>query len=312
MSHFSSLKIRSRLRQVFGLARALLVVLFAALMVLAFTVRAGVARADESMMELGRHLVALSEAGLGRNARGVLLNGQTIGFRVFTTSHEMKTVLDFYESWCRTGAGDWSEQEEVLQDLDQSQAPGVSDRSWRELTRRSMDEDMGYVACLKHGVANISSDELGRKIMAFLENGNLRELGQFHYAAVTRIGEITRVVAVWTEGDFYPGKVFPATGDAPGFNPDDFTPPPSGRRMLSAGELGEDETLAVYIECDESVESLSSYYRRDFLGRGWRIMSDELEDGARLFVVQKANIMRVVSLAVDDDERVSVTVASTR
>lgn len=314
MRSLSKIQVLPSLRKILGLARALVVVLIAALLVLGLSVRASVARADESMMELGRHLIALTEAGMGRDSRGVLLNGQTIGFRVFTSDQDMKTVLDFYENWCRSGAGDWAAQEEELQGLDQSElAPGVQDdRSWQQLTRRSLADDMGYIACLKHGVAKISTEELGQRLMAFMESGNLRELGQFHYAAVTRIGEQTRVVAVWTEGDFYPAQIFPVTGDAPGFTPENFTPPPSGRRMLSAGELGEDETLAIYIDSEESIDALSSQYRRDFVRRGWRVMSEESGDDLSLFVLQRHNVMRVVSISEQEDGRASVTVATTR
>jgi hypothetical protein len=296
-----------------GLARGGLLLLAAMLLLLVLSVRASVARADESMMQLGRHLLVLSEAGLGHDRRGVLLNGQSLGFRVFTTEQDMDTALDFYESWCREGFGNWAEQEQSLQNLAETQSPqpGKGDRSWRDLTQRTQQQGMGYVACVKHGIASISAREIGQRLMAFMESGNLQELGQFHYAAVTSVGDATRVVAVWTEGAFYPARLFPSEGDAPGFHPDGISPPPSGRRMLSAGELGNEETLGVYIDCEESLQELAAFYRRDFLQQGWRVMADQVDEGSRLFIVQRGHAMRVVSLT-GDLGATSVTIATTR
>ena len=301
-------------RHAAALVRATLVLLVAVIVVFTFALRGGMARADESMLELGRHLVTLSEAGLGRDSRGVLLNGQTIGFRVFTTSQEPSAVLDYYDSWCRGGTSPQTEHQEEIEGLDTSAAPHLEqgDRSWRDLTHRALAGDLGVIACIKHGVANISSEELGERLKAFFGSGNLRDLGMFHYAAVTRIGEQTRVTAVWTEGDFYPGEMFPATGDAPGFDPEGFSPPPSGRRMLSAGELGHDETLGMYLDIEESVEELVRYYKRDFSKQDWRLVADQDEDGTRLLVVQRANAMRVVALSKEPGGHSSVTIATAR
>lgn len=297
-----------------GLVRATIVLLIAAIIVLTFALRSGMARADETMLELGRHLVTLVEAGLGRDSRGVLLNGQTIGFRVFTTSRDPSAVLDFYDNWCRGGTSPQTEHEQEIDELDTSAAPHLEqgDRSWRDLTYRALSDDLGVIACIKHGVANISSEELGERLKAFLQSGNLRDLGMFHYAAVTRIGGQTRVAAVWTEGDFYPGEMFPEEGDAPGFDPEGFSPPPSGRRMLSAGELGHDETLGIYLDCEESIEELASFYKRDFSRQNWRVVADQSEDGTRLLIVQRANAMRVVALSKEPGGLASVTIATAR
>lgn len=307
-------RIQSHLRCAFGLARAGLL-LGAVLAVLLFvSLRATVARADDAMLELGRHLVALSESGLGREGRGVLLNGQSLGFRVLTVEQEIDSVLDFYESWCRTGSGSLQEQEAALAGLDHSAlAPPASDRSWRDLTMRKRDGDLGFIACLKHGLARPSAEELQERSRRFFESGNLRDLGLFHYAAATKVGDTTRVITLWTEGDFYPFRMFPAEGDAPGFDPSGIARPPSGRRMLSAGEHGHDETLGVYIDCQESVDELARFYRRDFLRRGWRVMAEESEGpGDRLFALQRGEAMRVVSLAEEAGEGASVSIATTR
>lgn len=274
--------------------------------VFALSASAAMARVDSSMLELGRHLIALSEAGMGNDARGVYLNGQSIGLRVFVTDHDMETTLDFYEAWCRGGAGQFVAQEQVLQEAPGFVSTGDA-RSWRDLTLRQNEDGVGFVSCLKHGVANASDSELAERFESFLETGNLHDLGKFHYAAVTRIDNRTRVVAAWTEGDFFPFKMFPDQGDAPGYDVPGIPRPPSGQRMLSAGELGHGESLTVYIDCEESTGTLEVFYRREFKRHGWHLLGEQDGDG-HLFIVQRGNEMRVVSIGADDNSS-HVTIA---
>jgi hypothetical protein len=305
---------KARIRPSLGLARVALVLVATAALIFFLSLRATAARADDAMMQLGKHLVALSEAGLGREQRGVSLNGQTLGFRVFTVEHEMSTALDFYENWCHGRAGSFAEQEQRLQLLDESSAlpPASLSRSWKDLVIRSEDGDTGYVACLKHGTAGASADELVDRMKSFLATGNLRDLGQFHYAAVTQFEEATRVVALWTEEDFYPMSMFPEEGDAPGFDPIAFTRPSGGRRMLSAGEFGNDETLSIFIDCAQDAATLASFYRRDFVNHGWRLLSDDESEDGSLLIAQRGSEMRALSISQEPGELASVTVATTR
>jgi hypothetical protein len=299
----------------YGLFRVALLLLGSLVLVFVLSFRSTIARADDAIMDLGRHLVALSENGIGNGERGLLINGQSLGFRVFTVEQEMQSTLDFYESWCHGNAGDFPGQAANLALLDSSDAapPEAQSRSWKDLVLRTSDEKMGVVACLKHGLVNPTSEELSDKLLRFLQTGNLRDLGQFHYAAVTRVGDVTRVVALWTEGDFFPLTMFPAEGDAPGFDLNAMSRPPSGRRMLSAGEYGHDAALTVYVDCEEDMGTLGRYYAIDFVKNGWRVLSDESPDAtSRLFVVQRGGEMRAISVFQDLGERASVTFASAR
>ncbi|MCP4446833.1 MAG: hypothetical protein GY811_16015 [Myxococcales bacterium] len=304
----------SYFRVTVGLTRVAMLTLAILSLALFLSMKVAVARADGAMMDLGRHLMALSEAGIGRDSRGVVINGQQVGFRVFTSEHEIETVLEFYDDWCRGGRGEFATQEDELFVVNES-LPGVEfsdDRSWRDLTMRGVDGDFGFVACMKHGIPGATAEQLGDRVMRFLKSGNLRDVGQFHYAAATRIGDVTRVVAVWTEGDFYPGSMFPAEGDAPGFDAFGVSRPPTGRRMLSAGEIGHGQTLTTYTDSDQSISELAVFYRRDFFTRGWRVLADEVESAdLRYFVVQRGSEMRVVSLSQEPGEGASVTIATT-
>ncbi len=311
------MKLRKLLRCYFrvstGLIRVLLLLLATLALVLWVSTKAAVARVDDSMLDLGRHLVGLSEAGLGQHDRGTYINGQQLGFRVFTTEQDLSTVLDFYEGWCSNGLDDFATQDAELSIVNASSSviSIEGDRSWRDLTMRSLDEDLGYVACIKHGLPSASSEQLGDRVLTYMETGNLRDLGQFHYAAVTRVDDVTRVVAVWTEGDFYPATMFPLKGDAPGFDASGISRPPTGRRLLSAGEVGHAQTLTLYVDCEQSLDELAVFYRRDFSQHGWRVMLDK-EEGSDMhfFVIQRGSNMRVVSLTSESGGTTSITIGT--
>jgi hypothetical protein len=305
--------IRTSIRVGLGLFRVLLLAIATLSLVLWMGLRSASARVDDSMMELGRHLMGLSEAGVGGYERGTYINGQHLGFRAFTVEHDVQDVLNFYEGWCTNGLGDFARQEESMAIMEErgSSVTLDHDRSWTDVTMRGHEEGEGYVACLKHDTPNASSEELGSRLMQFLESGNLRDLGQFHYAMATRVDDVTRVVAVWTEGDFFPGAMFPAEGDAPGFDAAGVSRPPSGKRLLSAGEIGHAQTLTIYSESEHSIRELTQFYRRDFMARGWRTLMDSDEGGeVRFFVVQRGSAMRVVVLS-PQGESTSVTIATT-
>ena len=273
-------------------------------------IRSASVQADDAMMDLGRHLLLLSEQGMGNSERGVVINGQQVGFRVFTTEQEIVSVLDFYEGWCRGGRDEAPSQEDFVDRVDSSELITLQqDQSWTALTRRGMDDELGFVACIKHGLENASMAALGEKMSRFTKTGNLGELGQFHYATATRVGDKTRVVAVWTEGEFYPLSMFPLSGDAPGFEVPGLSRPPSGRRMLSSGEVGNAETLTMYIDCEESTEELAAFYRREFSKEEWIVMMDDAQEELHLFVVQRGADMRVIAISSEDSGR-TVTIAT--
>tara|TARA_R110002073_G_scaffold336104_2_gene530356 strand:- start:9097 stop:10032 length:936 start_codon:yes stop_codon:yes gene_type:complete len=304
--------LKSSLRVSLGLFRVILLVVATLSLVLWISLRSASARVDDSMLELGRHLMGLSEAGFAEYERGTYINGQHLGFRAFTVEHDVGEVLNYYEGWCTNGQGDFARQEESMEVMSESLSSITLDHdtSWRDLTKRGYEDGEGYVACIKHGTPNASNDELGSRLMGFFGSGNLRDLGQFHYAMATRVDDVTRVVAVWTEGDFFPASMFPAEGDASGFDAAGVSRPPTGKRLLSAGEIGHSQTLTIYAESEESLDTLTLFYRRDLLSRGWRVLMDSKEGDGHFFVVQRGSDMRVISLS-PQAEGMSVTIATT-
>lgn len=257
-------------------------------------IKHSVATTERGLLELGRHLSVMAESGLGKNDRRISLNGQVMGFRVLTSDHETTTILDHYEAWCRHGSGAFSKQLDTLSERD---ATPLGDSSWRDMTLRSQDRHQGFVACIKGPSPRPPGKVIEHRLDALGRTGNLSELGRFHYAYVSERPDHRLVVAAWTEGEFYPGKLFPVRGDAPGFDVAGIPRPPSGRRTLSAGELGHGETLTVYVESEESMAALQFFYRRAFARNGWTLLADT-PTGSRdhSFLVERRGDTRIVTL----------------
>lgn len=269
--------------------------------------RFAVARADASLLEVGRHLSALGETGLGQGGRGIHLNGQVLGFRVTTTHAPPLAVLDHFEAWCRGGSGAFRDELDQLDFLTSSRA---SDDSWRDLILREEDGERGYVGCVKTGVRRPSLEALRGRLERMAASGNLADLGRFHYAYAEPVGDQTRVVAVWTNGAFHPTRLFPLAGDAPGIDVPGVPRPPSGRRLLSAGEVGHPYGITAYVDSDRSVAELVAFYRRELPRNGWEVLADtEMNASAQSLGAQKGGRLIVLAAGLDDSGRSFVTIA---
>jgi hypothetical protein len=299
----------SRPHHTLGLLRlALLGVLVLAVSITLLARRATAAGKD-ALFELGEHLSALAEAGMGREQRRVLINGEALGFRVFLSPVPRERILDAYEGWCRHGAGAFEEEEARLAQAERSPVHG--DESWRDLTVRLERPSHAVVACLRHGLANPSPGELAERVRRFLDTGNLAALGRFHYVLVQERGEQRRVVCVWSEGDFYPLRMFPENGDAPGPAAPGLLRPRGSRRLLSAAELGVGASLTVFVDGEESIASLSERYRRHLASDGWRLREEEeaSADGSRVLIADAGEITKLVYLERDEQGRSVAVVA---
>jgi hypothetical protein len=296
--------IMSLLKSVTGRSLAALRVIFLLVFIIAALLssllRVSVASAEEGLMALGQHLAVVAEQGLGTDGRGVLINGQVVGFRVLTTSKSLESALDFYELWCREGSGVFSEELEAVEEM--AASVGI-DRSWKDLTMRSQSGPRGYVACIQQPGHRPDIQTLQARLAAFNKSGDLSELGRFHYVYATDLGQERRVVAVWTQGPFRPYALFPADGDAPGEEIPGIPRPPSGRRSLSAGELGTPQTLNIYIECEQSAEELAGFYREQLVRNQWTLLSDVRdESGGILLAIERGEEVRFLHFGSADGE----------
>jgi hypothetical protein len=79
----------------------------------------------------------------------------------------------------------------------------------------------------------------------------------------------TLFVAFWTEGEFKVLDMFPPEGDAPGRDIDGVPRPPHARRILSAWEEGEPQSITVYDGSPQDPDGLEAWYREQMPEEGW-------------------------------------------
>ena len=238
--------------------------------VLGLGLKEAAARSEEALMDLGRHLAVIAEAGVGAGQRSLVINGQSLGLRVVSVEASVPEVLDYYERWCRSG----SEDLPSIPDGDFQATSERHDDSWRDMTLRSQQGDEGFIACVHTGPVVLSDELLARRIGAVAETGELSHLGRFHYTFVARTGRGVRAISVWTGRGFDPMDLFKSAGDAPGLDMPGVPRPPGSRRILSAGEAGESAYLAQFELEGSHVAAIAGFYRGHFARNQVHILAD--------------------------------------
>src|SRR3954452_2038472 len=88
-----------------GLLRVALLVAAVQVLGLALWLRSAHARAGEALLSVGAELMNLDGPRPSGPARTLFLNGSRIHLRTATTDREVQTVLDGFQSLCRSRSG---------------------------------------------------------------------------------------------------------------------------------------------------------------------------------------------------------------
>jgi hypothetical protein len=243
------------------------------------SMRSARAHMNEGMRRLARQLMPYAEQGVIEAPRRVVINNESLYLAMGTTHDSVPAVLDYYERQCARRAGRLTEslanEARQTQRLDQAafnalwHTPGR--RSVNFETVREGDSEGGYVACIDVGDRKLDAAELARRLQAVVRTGDLHEYGNLRYAYVTRSSGGSRVLTVATDGSFNFGRMFPATGDAPGDDPPEVVRFPGMRRVLSAHEEGHPNALGMYT-VTAPLAQVRDHYRREMPRRGWTII----------------------------------------
>ena len=247
---------------------ALLTVLFGGLFL--FVGHRAKADIHEVMLGFGAQMMRYDGAERQGAPRQIYMNGERMMLATAATTHSLDDVLGYYERRCMARDGNL-EQELLRQSgANLAGAPAVDERLV-DATIRHETGGRGYVACIDMGEGAISIPELTERVTAFADTGNLAEVGHLRYVYVT--DEITKrhIVTFWTEGSFNIGKIVPSTGDAPGRDVDALPRPAGSRRLLSAWEDGQPQSLTVYAFAPQGRDALESFYRTELPRQGWSI-----------------------------------------
>lgn len=259
--------------------------------------RAAKAQAGQSMIDAGRALAGYAE-WVEPGRRAVVINGQPLAFSVATVDLDLDDVLDRYELWCRGGAGPFSA---VLDDLEPVSGPALPE-PWQAYALREQRDVDGAVGCFRTRGADRSDAAHRAQVERFAASQHTADLGTFHYAYAARTDGGTVVVTVQSERGVDLAAMFPPDGDVPGADVPDLPRPPTGRRVLSAGEAGHPDSVTIYAGGDDSIAGLRAHYERAFADHGWTVLADEvtgLHD--RAFVVERGHRMVVIAYGLDPD-----------
>ena len=303
----------------FARVGALLAVLFA----IAIVAVGHRAKADlhEAMLGFGAQMMRYEGAQRQGAPRQLYLNGERMLLATASTTHSLDAVLDYYERRCM--ARDGALEQELLRVSGAEASNLPVDERLIDATIRHDTGGRGYVACLDMGEGAIALEELGKRLQSFADTGNLGDVGHLRYVYVTDEVATRHVVTFWTEGRFELRKVVPETGDAPGRDVDALPRPPGARRMLSAWEDGQPQSLTVYAFASQGEEALERFYREELPRRGWRVRvprelaagspqrPPELDD-VRVLGAEREGRSAFLVLGEDAEGRGSLTVLTAR
>jgi len=213
----------------------------------------------ESALIVGRQLVQFQDL-VGRSHR-VRLNGEPLYVASAVTDQPVDTVLDRFEQDCEQNAG---AMKELFEQLPEALQQDVRDKAPRNAgigIIRQDEHEEGYIACLAQRPGE-DITTLSRRLQAFVETGDLAQVGDLRYAYAKRRdgASKTHVVTVWSEGPFKIGRIIPPDGtEPPGADPAHAPRPIESVRMLSAEIDGAPYAVRLYDSRKTDKEVLAAY-----------------------------------------------------
>lgn len=258
-------------RRLFGLGRLTAYVFGANLLLAGVGARVVSANVREGSLQLGRELAAMGDA-FGAT-KTVFVNGAAMNVSTAITEMPPGEVLDRFEAICREHpqllARAFSDVPEALRD---KVAP--ADHGARFGVMRAEAHGDGALTCFMDD-RPASIRDVPERLKAFSESGDLSEFGRFRYAYVQRLQDgKTRVRTVWADGPLKVREMFPATGDAAGFDSPVVPRPPEARRILSATAAQAPFGVHIY-DASGDPASLARYYDDRMEALGWTRVGDD-------------------------------------
>jgi hypothetical protein len=231
----------------------------------ASSVRAAERQLGERLRGFGETLLAVPGFAAHTSPRQLTLNGIELGVVTLSTPDDVPTTLARLHRLCERGGLD---APEALLAPAGSAEPRLAGGIFEEHADRE-----GVIACLDTG-GKLDLEELVSRLGKVRETGDLSELGGLRYALVRRSGNTSTVLALWTDGKVEVTRLFPASGDAPGFDPTGLPRPAGTRRLLSAAEHAAPYAIALYESAGQSPAAILSAQEVSLAASGWRTRQD--------------------------------------
>jgi hypothetical protein len=260
-------------------------------------VRSAYAETERAIRGLGQQLVQELGPALVSTPQALSINGERLFISSTQSALSVREVLDQLAASCasRTASSaplPWIGQ--LPSAPAHSPRDGAREAAAQEpsLLLRALLDDPGRLSILRNDSAEeghlacLAQPGRERGLSAFLEragdfvaSGDLSRLGDVRYVAARKLENgKTHVIAVWSEGEFRIGALFPEAGDAPGSDLPDVPRPPDATRQLCATAAGRAFGLRLYDSARPRHEVLA-FYERELPSRGWDPLPTGLEAG---------------------------------
>jgi hypothetical protein len=266
-------------RRFLGMMRLTAYVFCASLLCAALGARVVYSDVKEGSLQLGRELDSLDDL-LG-TTKTVFINGTAMNVSNATIEASPKDVLDRFETLCRAHpeflARAFADIPETLRD----QVIAPKEAAHFGVMRAEANGD-GAITCFMDD-RPAGAKDLAARLKAFSDSWDLSEFGRFRYVYAGAMSGVnagkTRVRTVWADGAFNLKAMFPAKGDAAGFDSPVIPRPPGSRRILSATAAQVPFGVHIY-DSPESKALLRAFYDEQMAALGWRRVPNGGEQGS--------------------------------
>jgi len=256
----------------------------------------------EGSLRAGRELEALSDVLGGVNT--VFVNGAAVHIATAFTAQAPAEVLDRFEAVCRAHPQFMARALADIPDTLLEKANVQADRVWRLGVVRHEKGDDGVLTCFTDE-RPAGMRDVARRLKAFEQSKDLSEFGHVRYVYVRRTDHGTHVRTIWTDGEVNLGKMFPAQGDAAGFDSTLVPRPPASTRILSGTSAQVPFGIHIY-RSSEREESLRRFYDAELGARGWKPVANRtphtvayLKNGAMFFATLTPSGTRTLVTATE-------------
>jgi hypothetical protein len=224
------------------------------------SVHAAERNVGERLLGFGDALSKIEGFSADPERRVLTVNGVELEIMTLTTREDIQAALGHLRALCRLGG--ISVPDDLLSQT------GRVDPRLRDGIFEQQAEHEGVIACIDAG-RTLELDGLVRGLERVRETGDLTALGALRFALARRSGDTTHVLVVWTRGSVEVAKMFPVSGDAPGFDPHGLPRPASSRRLLSAAEHDAPYGVTIYETQSRDPSAILREHRALLERAGW-------------------------------------------
>jgi hypothetical protein len=254
-------------RRAMGTVRVMAYGFCASLLIAGLAAHRAVADFKEGTLDAGREMAQLGDV-LG-DTKTLFVNGTVMNVSTAFTDQSIKDVLDRFQTVCEAHPDALARAlADIPSTLQAAVDKAVPNKALQMGVVRSEVRDDGALTCLTND-RPFALKDLPARLKSFEKSHDFSELGQFRYvyANKTKTGA-THVMTVWTQGSFKVGEMFPAKGDAAGFDSTLVPRPPDSRRVFTATSAQVPYGLHIY-DVAHGHDDVFRFYDGEMKSRGW-------------------------------------------